>query len=222
MCGRITQTDRYLPGFVITELGDGRTPQKRYNGAPAQDFWVIRRHPDTGEYRSDRLIWGLIPHWNKDASGGRKPINAKGETVANLASFRWAYAKRRCLVPIDNFFEWRKVKPQQTKQPFAIGMNDGSPFALAGIWENWQHPDSGEFVRTFCIITCSANALIDAIHDRMPVILPREAYDRWLSPLEPDPRDLLTPFPTEPMRMWPISTRVNSPTNDDPSILALV
>ena len=221
MCGRFTQLSETLPGLdisVSTEADEaGEAPRRRYNGAPSQDFWVIRRHPETGRYHSDRLIWGLIPHWVKEAGGGRRPINAKSETIASLPSFRAAYAKRRCIIPVDNFFEWRKKTPP--KQPFAIGMKDGSPFGLAGIWENWRHPASGEHIRTFCILTCPANDLIAAIHDRMPVILPAEAYERWLSPIEPDPRDLLAPFPSGRMRMWPISTRVNSPRNDDAGLL---
>jgi putative SOS response-associated peptidase YedK len=222
MCGRFTQTDRYLPGFetlVPDEAPLGPVPHARYNGAPSQDFWVIRRHPETGAYHRSRLIWGLIPAWCKDADGGRKPINAKCETVATLPTFRTAYAKRRCLVPIDNFFEWAKARPPGARQPYAIGMKDGSPFALAGIWENRKHPETGTYIRSFCIITCPSNTLIEPIHDRMPVILPPDAYERWLSPVEPDPRDLLQPYPSELLRMWPVSTRVNSPRNDDAGIL---
>ena len=220
MCGRFTQSDKTLPGFeilVLDEEIDSRAGKVRYNGAPSQDFWVIRRHPKTGEYTQNRLIWGLIPYWCKDANGGRKPINARSETVASLPTYREAYARRRCIVPIDNFFEWRKTTPP--KQPFAIGMADGSAFGLGGIWENWKDPASGHFIRTFCILTCPANELIATIHDRMPVILPPDAYHRWLSPLEPNPSDLLRPFPVEQMRMWPISTRVNSPQNDDADLL---
>jgi putative SOS response-associated peptidase YedK len=97
-------------------------------------------------------------------------------------------------------------------------MKDGSPFGIAGIWENWKHPASGEWIRTFAIITTDANDLVADVHDRMPVILAPRDYDRWLSE-EPDPRDLMRPHPAEPMRMWPISTRVNKPENDDPSIV---
>ena len=132
--------------------------------------------------------------------------------------FRQAYAKRRCIVPVDNFFEWKAIKGGP-KQPYAIALQSGKPFGIAGIWESWKHPESGEMIRTFCIITCPANALVAAIHDRMPVILPPEVYERWLANIEPDPRDLLVPFPAELMMMWPISTRVNKPDNDDPTIL---
>jgi putative SOS response-associated peptidase YedK len=98
-------------------------------------------------------------------------------------------------------------------------MNSGEPFALAAIWENWRRPDTGEWLRTFAVITCPANNLVAHIHDRMPVIIPPIAYDRWLANIEPDPRDLLVLFPSEPMTMWPISTRVNKPENDEPAIL---
>jgi putative SOS response-associated peptidase YedK len=217
MCGRFTQTDKDLPG-IETVAGDGAADHPpRYNGAPSQDFGVIRRHPETGEYHSDRLIWGLIPHWVKEANGGRKPINARAETIAKLPSFRSAYAKRRCIVPVNNFFEWRRTKPP--KQAFAIGMKDGSPFGFAGLWESWTHPETGELIRTFCVLTCPANELIAEIHDRMPVILPPDDYDRWLSPLEPDPNDLLAPYPADLMRMWPVSNKVNAPRNDTPDIL---
>jgi putative SOS response-associated peptidase YedK len=155
----------------------------------------------------------------KEAGGGRKPINAKAETVAALPSFREAYRRRRCLVPVDNYFEWRAIRGAKVKQPYAIGMKTGAPFVLAGIWENWHRPGSEDWVRTFAVITCPANELMSELHDRMPVILPRESYDRWLSAIEPDPRDLMVPYPSEPMTMWPISARVNKPDNDDPAIL---
>jgi putative SOS response-associated peptidase YedK len=136
-----------------------------------------------------------------------------------LPSFRDAYKDRRCLVPIDNFFEWKAIKGVKPKQPYAIGMKSGEPFGLAAIWENWQRPGSDEWVRTFAVITTKVNEPVQSIHDRMPVIIAPENYDRWLSPLDPDPRDLLVPYPAEPMAMWPISTRVNKPDKDDASIL---
>ena len=120
---------------------------------------------------------------------------------------------------INGLFEWKAIKGAKAKQPYAIAMKDDSPFCLAGIWENWKNPDTDEWLRTFCIITTTANELVGQTHDRMPVIIPPEGYERWLANIEPDPRDLLPPFPSELMRMWPISTRVNKPENDDPSIL---
>ena len=167
---------------------------------------MIRQHPETGERTLDRLWWGLIPGWIKEASPKVKPINATAERVASAPMFRAAYVKRRCLLPIDNFFEWKAIKGVKAKQPFAIGLKTGEPFALAAFWEGWRHPESGEVLRTFCVITTTANELVADIHNRMPVILQPEAYDRWLSKVEPDPRDLLVPFPPEPMMMWPLST----------------
>jgi len=117
----------------------------RWNAAPSQELLVIRRNHHTGEVSPDPLRWGLIPYWCTDPSGGRKPINAKAETVANLATFREAYRKRRCILPVDGFFEWKAIKGQRAKQPYAIAMKDGSPLGIAGIWENWKEPTTGEW-----------------------------------------------------------------------------
>jgi len=220
MCGRITQkSNPKILGLNIATLVEPVEAPPRFNGAPGQEHWVIRQHPVTGERVLDRLSWGLIPRWVKDPAGGRKPVNAKAETVASLPSFREAYRRRRCLLPVDNFFEWKAIKGARAKQPFAIAMKSGKPFALAAIWENWPRPTTGEWVRTFCIITTTANELVAEIHDRMPVILPAEAYDHWLSPLDPDPRHLLVPFPSALMTCWPVSMRANKPANDDAGIL---
>ena len=141
MCGRFTQkSPPNQLGLKIANLVEPTHVPPRYNAAPGQEHWVIRQNPMTGERTLDRLSWGLIPHWCKDEDGGRKPINAKAETVAQLPSFRDAYRHRRCLVPIDSFFEWKASKPGMPKQPYAIGMKSGEPFALAGIWENWKRP----------------------------------------------------------------------------------
>jgi putative SOS response-associated peptidase YedK len=157
-----------------------------------------------------RLRWGLIPHWCKDPKGGCKPINAKAETVARLPMFRDAYARRRCILAVDGFFEWKAIKGLKAKQPFAIAMRDGSPFGIAGIWENWKDSASGEWQGTFAIITVPPNELLAQIHDGMPAIPGRADYGRWLSD-ESDAHDLMRPFPAEPMRMWLISTRVKKP-----------
>jgi putative SOS response-associated peptidase YedK len=145
----------------------------------------------------------------------RKAINAKCETVRDLPTFRDAYQLRRCIIPVDGFFEWKAIKGQRAKQPYAVAMKDGSPFGIGGIWENWKEPGSGEWIRSFAIITTDANELVADVHNRMPLILPPLAYARWLSK-EPN---LMRPFSSEPMRMWPISNRVNKPENDDASIV---
>jgi len=136
---------------------------------------------------------------------------------ARCRPFATLTAARRYIVPVDGFFEWKAIEGQKAKQPYAIAMKDGSPFGIGGLWENWKDPKSGEWIRTFTIITTDANELVAHIHDRMPLILAPGDYVRWLGD-EPDPRDLMRQFPAEPMRMWPISTRVNNPENDDRSI----
>jgi putative SOS response-associated peptidase YedK len=194
-----------------------RNVPPRYNGAPSQELLVIRQNNKTGERSLDLIKWGLIPHWCQDPNG-RKPINAKAESVSRLPTFREAYAQRRCIVPVDGFFEWRAIKGARAKQPYAIAMKDGSPVGLAGLWENWRNPDTGEWERTFAVITVPSNEMVGQIHDRMPAILEPISYDRWLG-LEHDPYNLLSTYPSASMTMWPISTRVNKPENDDPSLL---
>jgi putative SOS response-associated peptidase YedK len=216
MCGRIIQSSGPLRYAIVDGMNvrDSRVHNypPRLNAAPSQDLLVIRRNHETGELSLDPLRWGLIPHWCQDSKGGRKPINAKCETVHALPMFRDAYHRRRCIVPVDGFFEWK------AKQPYAIALKDESPFGIGGIWENWKEASSGEWIRTFAVITTDANQLVAEIHDRMPLILAPGDYTRWLSD-ELDPCELMRPFPCAPMRTWPISTRANKPDNDDASIL---
>jgi putative SOS response-associated peptidase YedK len=222
MCGRVIQSSGPINLAIVDGMNvrDSRLTNypRRYNAAPSQELFVIRRNHKTGEVSLDPLRWGLVPYWCDDPKGGRKPINAKAETVATLPMFREAYARRRCILPVDGFYEWKAIKGQKAKQPYAIAMKDGAPFGIAGIWENWKEPASGEWIRTFAVVTTDANEMVAEIHDRMPTILAPGDYARWLSD-EPDPRDLMRPFPSEAMRMWPISTRVNKPENDDASIV---
>jgi IS30 family transposase/putative SOS response-associated peptidase YedK len=172
MCGRVIQASPPdLLGLTIVAALDGRDNRiptdhfgnmpARYNGAPSQELWVIRRRPDTGERSLDLLRWGLIPSWCKEKPKP-PPINAKGETAAKLPMFREAFARRRCILPIDGFYEWRAIKGAKVKQPYAIAMKDRSPFGLAGLWENWKEPATGEWIRTFCVITVPANEMADS------------------------------------------------------------
>jgi putative SOS response-associated peptidase YedK len=177
------------------DASDSRAKPPSYNVAPSQLLYVIRENHNTGERGLGLLRWGLIPHGCTDPDGGRKPISARAESVAQLPAFRAAYAKRR-IVPVDGFFEWRAVKGARVKQPFAIAMKDRTPFALGGLWENWWHPQSGEWIRTVAIITVPSNELVVHIHDRMPLILAKGTYERWLGQ-EPDPHDLLVAFPAD-------------------------
>jgi putative SOS response-associated peptidase YedK len=230
MCGRVVQKSR--PGELSLAIVEGLEERDnrwsnvppRYNGAPSQDLWIIRRNPITGERSLDLLRWGLIPHFCAEKPKP-PPINAAAETLlsktfpaADRPFFADAYRQRRCIMPIDGFFEWKAVNGAKTRQPFAIAMKDGAPFGLAALWENWQDPNSGEWLRTFCVVTTRANALVREIHSRMPLVLRPADYARWLADAE-DPRDLLKPSSAEPMTMWPVSTRVNSYKNDDPSLI---
>jgi putative SOS response-associated peptidase YedK len=159
----------------------------------------------------------LIPRWCNDPSSGRKPINAKCETVRTLPTFRDAYRLRRCVVAGGRVIRVESYQGAEGEAA-AIAMKDGKPFGIGGIWENWKDPASGEWIRTFAIITTDADALVADIHERMPLILASEDYSRWLGE-EPGAAGLMRPFPADLMRMWPISTRVNNPENDDASIL---
>ncbi len=219
MCSRIVQSSGPLrlaivDGLDVRDTRCGNVPP-RYNGAPSQELLVIRQNPKTGERSLDLVKWGLIPYWCDDPKGGRKPINARVETVATAPTFREAYRSRRCIVPVDGFFEWQATAGG--KQPYAIAMRDGLPFGLAGLWENWKSP-TGEWRRTFAIITVPANALIAQIHDRMPAILEPEYYGRWLA-ADANPGDILAPFPAHLMRMCRVSPRANSWRHDDPELL---
>ncbi|HWK86603.1 MAG TPA: SOS response-associated peptidase [Xanthobacteraceae bacterium] len=220
MCGRIVQKSGVAGLSIVeateTRAGEGGNIPPRYNGAPGQDLLVIRRNPASGEVSMSPLRWGLIPSWMQDARGGPKPINARAETVRRLPMFREAYAKRRCIVPVDAFFEWHASgKPR--KQAYAIGLKSGAPFGLAALWENWKDPN-GEWQRTFAIVTCEANELMREIHERMPVILQPDDYVRWLSDA-PEADDLLRPFPASLMKMWRVGARVNSVRNDDAALM---
>jgi putative SOS response-associated peptidase YedK len=194
MCGRVIQAKGPVDYAIVDGLNvrDSRMDNypRRWNGCPSQEFLVIRRNRKTGERSLDLLKWGLIPYWCKDPKGGRKPINAKSETVSRLPMFRDAYRERRCILPIDGFYEWQATKGG--KQPYAIAMKDRSAFGIAAIWENWKNPE-GEWIRTFAVLTTAANELVGRIHDRMPAILRPQDYERWLGP-EPDPHELLSRF----------------------------
>lgn len=216
MCGRFTLTTSpeqlraAFPGFIIP---DDISP--RYNIAPSQPVAVI---PNNGQGELDFYVWGLIPSWAKDPTIGNRLINARSETLLEKASFRSAFRRRRCLVLADGFYEWRQEPGQRHKTPMYIRLISQNPFAMAGLWENWQSPD-GSSILSCSIITTEPNSLLSTIHNRMPVILPREAQALWLSPHEVDMKslqELLIPYPTDAMMAFPVSNLVNSPANEDP------
>jgi putative SOS response-associated peptidase YedK len=166
--------------------------------APLENQLVFRRHPETGEPVEGYLRWGLIPHFVA-ARPDVQPIHARAETITEKPTFREAYRKRRCIVPMNIFYQKDSIGKR-----YAISRTDKALFGVAGIWENWRDPRSGEWERTFATITVPANELVATIHDRMPAILPNEVFPRWLSPDEEDPRDLLCPFPSELLVISPV------------------
>lgn len=220
MCGRFTLHARLnllLQQFAL-EAGPELAP--RYNIAPTQMVPIVRC--DLPGHREISLMrWGLIPAWAKDPSIGNRLINARAETVATKPAFRAAFKRRRCLVPADGYYEWQKIG--KTKQPYYIRLPDGGPFALAGLWESWHEEQEGG-QRTFTLITTDANDATRGIHDRMPVILSPDDYAVWLDPefqLREPLEALLRPYDAGPMRIDPVSTRVNSPKHDDPECIAI-
>lgn len=194
-----------------------------WNRAPTEDGLVVRRHPETGARHLDALRWGLVPRWAKDPSVGSRMINARAESLAGKPAFRDAFRRRRCIVTADGFYEWRAEGGRGAKQPYAVAMADGAPMPLAGLWEGWRAPD-GSVLRSFTIVTTDANERLAAIHERMPVILPRDSWPLWLGEEEAEDEAallaLLRPFPAERLAVWPVSARVNRVAENDPGLLA--
>jgi putative SOS response-associated peptidase YedK len=218
MCGRYYRRSDKQRIAEHFRLHPGSMPDfiSSYNVAPQTFQPIIRLNRDTGEREVVMMRWGLIPFWSKNAKIGYSTINAKAETVATAPAFREAFKSRRCLIPADAFYEWQKIDAK-TKQPFAIGMKDGSPYAFAGLWERWRDPATREPLETFTVITTDPNELVQPLHDRMPVILEPKDYDRWLhldDPTHP-PIDLLRAFQAEQMIAWKVDGRVGNVRNDD-------
>jgi putative SOS response-associated peptidase YedK len=214
MCGRFTLHSRdriQIKGLSLLDLPF----EARYNIAPGQTILAIADFGNGPELTS--FVWGLIPSWSSDGKGF---INARCETLEAKPSFSESFQQRRCLIPSDGFFEWRRLG--RSKQPFYIQLNDESPFAFAGIWDQWNN---GEQLITSCaIITTAANELVGPLHDRMPAMLQPESYDVWLSP-KTDPtllKKLLMPFPARKMKSHPVSSAVNHPENDNGELIVRV
>lgn len=165
------------------------------------------------------MRWGLIPRWAKDASIGNRLINARAETAAEKPSFREAFRRRRCLIPADGFYEWKKEA--DGKQPWLIRRMEGKGFAFGGLWERWNGPEGP--VESFTILTTSPNATVGPLHDRMPVIVAPAAFDLWLDPEVDGPlllENILRPAPDDLLEAHPVSRLVNSPANDEPACIA--
>jgi len=190
-----------------------------YNVAPQSVQPVVRLSRESGEREIALLRWGLVPFWAKDAAIGYSTINARAEEAAAKPAFREAVKRRRCLVPADAFYEWQRLNAK-ARQPYAIALRSGEPYAMAGLWERWQ-PREGAALETFTILTTDPNELLNPIHNRMPAILEPRDYPRWLDSGDParPPMDLLRPFPAEKMVAWPVSGRVGNVRNNDPQLL---
>ena len=222
MCGRFTLR---TPASVLVSTFQLVTEplwQPRYNIAPTQSVPVLRWDEGAGGRVLTPLYWGLIPSWAKDPSIGNRMINARGESIAEKPSFRSAFKRRRCIVVADGYYEWKKTGSK--KQPYLIHLPDEQPFAMAGLWETWTRPASGDDEKTAIesctVITTTSNEKTRDIHDRMPVILHQQDWSSWLDPHNNDTehlKQLLLPFDSDLTDMYPVSTHVNSPRNEDPS-----
>jgi len=216
VCGRYRLSRRkqiIAEHFEATPCEEDWIP--RYNIAPTQPVPVIRQHPKEPRRVLSLMRWGLIPSWAKDISGSANMINARSETAATKLAFREPMRSRRCLVPADAFYEWRRNGT--AKQPFCFEVNDGELFAFAGLWDGWKDP-GGQWLKSCSILTTTPNAVISQVHDRMPVILSKHDYDVWLDPGMTNVdamSELLKPFDASLMRSYPVSSRVNQVQNDD-------
>ncbi len=220
MCGRYVRrsdkqriTEHFQTGGTVFDIPPS------YNVAPTSFQPVIRLSGDKGGREIVMMRWGLIPGWCKDVrSLGASTINAKAESIMAKQMWRQPFKKRRCLIPADAFYEWKKID-SKTKQPYAFALKDDALFAFAGVWEQWIAPD-GKPVDSYAIITTDPNELTATVHNRMPVILEPAAYTRWLAcvDLEPPPLDLLRTFDANAMKAWKVDIAVGNARNNDPSL----
>ena len=219
MCGRFTQerpTSDLAEIFAAEDLADA--PGARFNVAPTDEAAVVVEREERRAIKAYR--WGLIPHWADSPKIGNRMFNARAETLTTSPAFRDAFRRRRCLVPVDSFFEWRREGT--VRQPFRIVRTDSRPLALAGLWSGWRDPETDEVRRTFTIITTTPNDLMRPIHNRMPVVLAEEAWDLWLDTGLADPGELqglLVPAADADLEAYPVSRAVNNVRNDGPSLI---
>ncbi len=241
MCGRFVAASSptlLAERFHAEETIEATVPD--YNVAPREDVTVVRERAGEDHTRRllSRLRWGLVPAWAKDPSVGDRMINARAETLTTSSAFQVAFAKRRCLIPADGFYEWRRVPPppgtkRARREPFFIHRRDGEPMAFAGLWAVWKVPeplvgtigsDDG-WLRSCSIVTTEANALLEPVHDRMPVVLPERAWDEWLDPAPVAGEraavltQLLVPAPDEWFEMFAVSDRVNRVLEKGPELV---
>ena len=234
MCGRFSSTSQLqflLERFRAEPIGvEGHQPS--WNVAPASDILVVTASPD-GARQLRALRWGLVPRWAKDPGGANKMINLRAETVREKKGWKSTLARKRCIIPIDGFYEWQDQGKGKRKQPFYITSRDLSPLALAGLWATWRDPSAGKDEQgegrggdgdelwTCTILTTAANHLMESVHHRMPVILAPEAWDTWLDPDNTDTDELaklLEPAPEEMLTLWPVDPAVGNVRNNRPEL----
>lgn len=191
----------------------------RWNVAPTDDVYAVAA--SKGVRRLGTFSWGLVPGWSKGPRSGRAMVNLRADTVVARPGFRRLLQTHRCVVPADGFYEWQAGVPGQPKRPVFVHSRDSRPLALAGLWSAWRD-DGGDWLRSCTIITAEPNELVAEVHDRMPVILPRQSWDLWLDTTVDDAAvvaELLVAHPADTMEMWPVSTQVNSVRNDGPALV---
>lgn len=231
MCGRyvsVSSLDELASCFGVDEVvADADEAPPRYNVAPTQPVLAVAASRNGESRRLGVLRWGLVPHWASDPKvGGARMINARAETVATTRAFRLPFRQRRCLVVADGYYEWRRVQGdpdgRPAREPHFLAPADGRPLAFAGLWDLWYDAE-GQPLRTCTIVTTAANATAGAVHDRMPVLLPRGAWARWLAP-EPltaaEQHALLGPAPEDALRVRRVGDLVNSVRNEGPELIA--
>jgi putative SOS response-associated peptidase YedK len=220
MCGRFTQE---RPASELVEIFGAEPlvddPGARYNVAPTDEALVVVQREERRAITAYR--WGLIPHWAGEAKVGSRMFNARAETITSSPAFRDAFVRKRCLVPVESFYEWRR--DGTLRLPFRVVRRDGLPLALAGLWAGWRDPATETVRRTFTIITTTPNEALADLHDRMPVVIGEEAWDRWL---DPTPRDqgelmgLLVPNESVELEVYPVERFVNDVRRDGPELIA--
>ncbi len=222
MCGRFTQerpASELAEIFAAEPLADELGA--RYNVAPTDDAFVVVQREDRRAVTAYR--WGLVPHWSTDLKGGSRMFNARAETITSSPAFREAFRRRRCIVPVDSFYEWKREGT--VRQPYRVVREDGLPLALAGLWAGWHDPSIDEVRRTFTIITTTPNDALADLHDRMPVVLGEGSWDRWLTDGRAgpavDPDELLAmlePSDAVAVRIYPVNRYVNDVRRDGPEL----
>ena len=210
------------PVSDLAEIFDAETlvdePGGRYNIAPTDEAIVVVERDDRRALTGYR--WGLIPHWAPDGRIASRTFNARAESIASMPAFRKSFRSKRCLVPVDAFYEWKQL--DGVRQPYRIFRADGRPLVLAGLWAGWKNPETGEVRRTFTIVTTTPNAVVAELHNRMPVVIPDAAWARWLDPRPTELgelRALLEPSDEVPLQIAPASRLVNDVRNDGPHLL---